>query len=336
MRFISLGGLNIRGNHCQMLCGETTSLLLDCGKGGPLNPAPELTPEIAAAAGYLLVSHSHLDHVGQIPLLLSLGFKGKIVTTKETFDACGSPKDWDCLFIAPGQTLSLSPALKITAHRAGHCLGAVWYDIGFEGKRIVYSGDYIEGGSFKTDLIRGIKADLGIFDGSYLGKKVPPLSESLAKISKIIRDANGKVFLPAPANGRGLSLMSLAQSLGFKTKLVGSIFIENPDEWLSSDIPLQPDSPDPDCILFSDKDFEKKETVEMVESDLSRLLLFTGNLDEGSVAEDLFRHRGNTAQCFYNIHETEEETYATIKQNDFAKVLIFSSNKTDYPLSFDL
>lgn len=65
-------------------------LLLDCGmfQGGreeellnfedfPFNPS-----EI----DYLVLSHAHIDHSGRIPRLVKLGFKGRILTTKATYD----------------------------------------------------------------------------------------------------------------------------------------------------------------------------------------------------------------------------------------------------------
>lgn len=65
-------------------------ILLDCGmyqgKDEDLNLEEfEVNP---ADIDYLLLSHSHIDHSGRIPLLVKKGFKGEIICSKPTYDLC--------------------------------------------------------------------------------------------------------------------------------------------------------------------------------------------------------------------------------------------------------
>lgn len=65
-------------------------ILLDCGmyqgKDEDLNSDEfEVNP---ADIDYLLLSHSHIDHSGRIPLLVKKGFKGAIYCSKPTYDLC--------------------------------------------------------------------------------------------------------------------------------------------------------------------------------------------------------------------------------------------------------
>lgn len=65
-------------------------ILLDCGmyqgRDEDLNLAEfEISP---GEIDYLLLSHSHIDHSGRIPLLVKGGFKGSIYCSKPTYDLC--------------------------------------------------------------------------------------------------------------------------------------------------------------------------------------------------------------------------------------------------------
>ncbi|MFA9422862.1 MAG: MBL fold metallo-hydrolase, partial [Sedimentibacter sp.] len=69
---------------------EDKKILLDCGmfqgRDEDLNLGEfEINP---AEIDYLLLSHSHIDHSGRIPLLVKNGFKGKIYCSKPTYDLC--------------------------------------------------------------------------------------------------------------------------------------------------------------------------------------------------------------------------------------------------------
>lgn len=69
---------------------KNKKILLDCGmyqgRDEDLNLGEfEVNP---AEIDYLLLSHSHIDHSGRIPLLVKKGFKGEIYCSKPTSDLC--------------------------------------------------------------------------------------------------------------------------------------------------------------------------------------------------------------------------------------------------------
>jgi len=75
---------------CHLIEFEDKKILLDCGmyqgKDEELNfKDMDFDP---ASIDYLLLSHSHIDHSGRIPLLVKKGFKGKIYCSKATYDLC--------------------------------------------------------------------------------------------------------------------------------------------------------------------------------------------------------------------------------------------------------
>ncbi len=69
---------------------KNKKILLDCGmyqgSDEELNMEEfEINP---ADIDYLLLSHSHIDHSGRVPLLVKKGFKGTIYCSKPTYDLC--------------------------------------------------------------------------------------------------------------------------------------------------------------------------------------------------------------------------------------------------------
>ena len=73
------------------------NILLDCGlfqgkrtDAADINSHLALTPEQLAAGGLnaVVLSHAHIDHSGDLPLLAKQGYRGPIYTTPATIDLC--------------------------------------------------------------------------------------------------------------------------------------------------------------------------------------------------------------------------------------------------------
>lgn len=85
-----LGAVKGVTGSCHLIEFKGKKILLDCGmfqgKDEDLNTeALEVNP---SEIDYLLLSHSHIDHSGRIPLLVKNGFKGMIYCSKPTYDLC--------------------------------------------------------------------------------------------------------------------------------------------------------------------------------------------------------------------------------------------------------
>jgi metallo-beta-lactamase family protein len=67
-------------------------ILLDCGQFQGKKEIEKLNennfPFNPEEIDFLILSHAHIDHSGRIPLLVKKGFKGKIYTSKPTYDLC--------------------------------------------------------------------------------------------------------------------------------------------------------------------------------------------------------------------------------------------------------
>lgn len=84
-----LGAAREVTGSCYLLQADNLSILIDCGmeQGEDIYQNIEL-PISAGEIDYVLLSHAHIDHSGNLPLLVSKGFKGKIISTLATYRLC--------------------------------------------------------------------------------------------------------------------------------------------------------------------------------------------------------------------------------------------------------
>ena len=79
---------NVTGSRHLVTINEK-NILLDCGmvQGGNRDKAREMNETFlfeASEVDYVIISHAHIDHVGMLPRLVKLGFRGKVFCTKAT------------------------------------------------------------------------------------------------------------------------------------------------------------------------------------------------------------------------------------------------------------
>ncbi|MEL7604478.1 MAG: MBL fold metallo-hydrolase [Sedimentibacter saalensis] len=91
MKIRFLGAVRGVTGSSHLIQANDKKILLDCGmyqgKDEDLNYEEfEFNP---SEIDYLLLSHSHIDHSGRIPLLVKKGFRGKIYCSKPAYDLCG-------------------------------------------------------------------------------------------------------------------------------------------------------------------------------------------------------------------------------------------------------
>src|SRR3989338_1679561 len=92
IRFTPLGGFRQVGRSCMLLETRKTKILLDCG----VNVSPQ-SPEDAypyldairfplSELDAVVISHAHMDHVGFVPYLFKMGYRGPVYLTEPTRD----------------------------------------------------------------------------------------------------------------------------------------------------------------------------------------------------------------------------------------------------------
>jgi len=173
---------------------DDVKILIDCGlhQGGEesLKLNDESFPYAAAEIDALFVTHSHLDHIGRIPILTKQGFAGAIYSTSPTKDIAdlslhdslgiaGKNHEADDPEPLPFELNDLKAALRqwqtlnyhepvvigpltVVLRDAGHILGSAMVELMLDGQKIVFTGDL---GNSPTPLLPNTEA---VTDANYL------------------------------------------------------------------------------------------------------------------------------------------------------------------------
>lgn len=90
MKLSFLGAAHEVTGSCYCLEIGGKKLLVDCGmQQGEDESDNTALPLVPGQIDYVLVTHSHIDHSGRLPLLYKNGFRGQVLATKATCDLCG-------------------------------------------------------------------------------------------------------------------------------------------------------------------------------------------------------------------------------------------------------
>jgi ribonuclease BN (tRNA processing enzyme) len=139
---------------------DDVRLLLDCGSG--------ITRRLAElgvawpAITHVALTHFHIDHHGDLPTLMFAWKYGQLPPRSAPLDIVGPTGtrsllerlsaaygDWllvpgfplNIREIAPGESIQLSPAVRLSAFKVPHTEESVAYSIERGGRRLVYTGD---------------------------------------------------------------------------------------------------------------------------------------------------------------------------------------------------
>lgn len=76
-----------------LLSTKNHNIVIDCGLFQGNQETEKMNfkefPYDPASIDILILTHAHIDHSGRIPKLVKEGFRGKIISTKATYDLCG-------------------------------------------------------------------------------------------------------------------------------------------------------------------------------------------------------------------------------------------------------
>lgn len=213
--------------------GDGMKILIDCGMIQGSKFAENLNRSEfkydPSSIDYLLITHSHIDHIGRIPKLVRDGFNGMILSTPETKELSSLMLE-DALKILEeeakqdGQlplyekedvkkTLSLWNSLSYHTPRrleggfeiyfkdAGHILGSVMVEITYNNRKIVFTGDL---GNSPSPLLKDTEniteADYMVMESVYGDRNHEQKDKRQDRLKNIIKNTlDKKAVLIIPA-----------------------------------------------------------------------------------------------------------------------------------------
>ncbi|MDP2628601.1 MAG: beta-CASP ribonuclease aCPSF1, partial [Nanoarchaeota archaeon] len=200
----------------------------------------------------IVISHAHLDHVGVLPYLYKMGYKGPVYMTTPTRDIislvsldfigvsykqAAQPlfsstdikemvKHSICLNF--NEVTDITPDIRITFYNSGHCLGSamVHLNIGNGAHNLLYSADFKYA---KTRLLDPAvtnfpRVESVITESTYGAKTdiLPPRIQSEEKLLELVNktiERGGKVLIPELGLGRAQETMLILEDAIKKGKL---------------------------------------------------------------------------------------------------------------------
>jgi len=249
VRLTFLGGARQVGRSCLLLQTPNSRVLLDCGidvasSGKDRFPYFDIPEFDIAQLDAVVLSHAHLDHVGLVPYLYKMGYKGPVYMTPPSRDIAAllaldfigvaykqaaaplfNSKDIiemvkHSVCLNNNEVTDITPDVRLTFYNSGHCLGSsmVHLNIGNGAHNLVYCAD------FKYDKSRLLdpaipsfpRAETVITESTYGSKHdiLPPRIKSEEELIEIINKTikrKGKVLIPELGLGRAQETMLILE-----------------------------------------------------------------------------------------------------------------------------
>ena len=249
VRVTALGSAREVGRSCFLLSTPESRIMLDCGfnvaaprdYAFPYLDVPEFNINDLDA---VIISHPHIDHVGSLPYLFKMGYRGPIYCTAPTRDVAAllcldmidiavkegndpmyntndvkeMVKHTICLDYE--EVSDITPDVRITLYNAGHNLGSslVHMHIGNGLHNFLYSGDY----NYETSNLLGAastrfpRLESVMMEATYGTSKddTPTRKESEDELIKIINEVaqqKGKILMPVLGVGRSQECMLILE-----------------------------------------------------------------------------------------------------------------------------
>ncbi|MGF1708917.1 MBL fold metallo-hydrolase RNA specificity domain-containing protein [Enterovibrio baiacu] len=273
MNIIHHGAKDGVTGSCHQLNTDEGKLLIDCGlfQGDETKSLNIDFPVKDIDA--LLVTHTHIDHIGRIPWLLAAGFRGPIYCTEATAQLMPMMLDdglrlqlgmktrqrkrvlnlirslirpikynvWTDIKRASASYTIASTIASIRFQPAGHILGSSYIEVDLpNGERVVFSGDLGPSNTpLLPDPISPERADVLVIESTYGDKTHESIASRAERLKTLINRSlhdGGVIIIPAFSVGRTQELLFDIENL-----LATSLTDDEKRTW--STIPVILDSP---------------------------------------------------------------------------------------------
>ncbi len=261
MKIVFLGASGTVTGSGYFLSNESgKGLLIDFGMFQRIHETPELNSSVpsidAKNIGGVVLTHAHLDHCGRLPILIRMGYAGKIYMTKPTQllvelalnDAVrvAEKNHNEPLYTQDDvyQTLRQIEIIEydqmfkvnnyaVTFRDAGHILGSASIEIKDSDATIVFSGDL---GNTPQDLVRPTEymkhADFVVMESTY-GDKIHPQEDVRSILQSEVNGvekSGGVLLIPAFSLDRTQDLLHVFNHLKKDGKIAQetSVYLDSP------------------------------------------------------------------------------------------------------------
>ncbi|MFX0137529.1 MAG: MBL fold metallo-hydrolase [Candidatus Hodarchaeota archaeon] len=240
IKILFLGGAQEIGRSAVHISGKVTNLLFDSGIKFS-NQIEEAIPkfekiDINALDG-VIITHCHLDHVGSLPYLVKLGYKGKILMTAPTKNLCylmlmdyiiqsklklynkqDIKKTFKKIHILNYGERKKIKNFYIKLLPSAHVLGSCQILTQIKNRRLIYTSDIKLEGSRLFEAPPIVTCDILLVESTYAENKYrhETREESRRKLINHINGTiknNGVVLIPSFAVGRCQELIMEIDSL---------------------------------------------------------------------------------------------------------------------------
>ncbi len=248
VRLSALGGFRQVGRSAVLIQTPISSVMLDAGLDVsnqkdfvPRIDAPEF--DISKLDG-VVITHSHLDHCGFLPVLYRYGYRGPVFSTAPTRDvmtllhldylSLTDKANIKQLFsvddikemlkysivLSPNEVTDITPDVRVTLRNSGHILGAtmIHLNIGNGFHNILYTGDFKYANSKTLDKADNVfdRVETLIMESTYGGDndKQPSRDEAEKFFFDIVKNTiekGGKVLVPVLGVGRAQEIMLMME-----------------------------------------------------------------------------------------------------------------------------
>jgi len=249
VRLTLLGGGRQVGRSALLLQTPKSRILLDCGidvaaQGSDKFPYLDVPEFDINRLDAVIIGHAHLDHVGLLPYLYKMGYRGPVYMTAPTRDIAAL-LSLDFIGVAYKQAATplfsstdikemvkhsiclnynevtdITPDVRLTFYNSGHVLGGslVHLNIGNGLHNLVYAGDfkYAHSRLLEPSIASFPRAETIITESTYGAKTdlFPPRAECEEKFVNTINktiERNGKVLIPELGLGRAQETMLILE-----------------------------------------------------------------------------------------------------------------------------